>query len=139
VHRVQREDVRASGGSWCASLTPDLPTHRIMPRPKTAKRQHRKSALGRLGPTSGQRQRQSSVQRSLRERWMSDRLQALPIMLRIWAMICQAWSGSPKNLLQGGGSVLGGFDCPDTAMILIAGQRLCTVCARPRPSILPGN
>lgn len=71
--------------------------------------------------------------------WVSDRLQALPIMLRIWAMICQAWSGSPKNLLQGGGSVLGGFNCPDTAMILIAGQRLCTVCARPRPSILPGN
>jgi hypothetical protein len=28
-------------------------------------------------------------------------IQAWPIMLRIWAMTCQAWSGLPKNLLQG--------------------------------------
>jgi hypothetical protein len=47
-------------------------------------------------------------------------IQAWPIMLRIWAMICQGWSGLPKNLLQGGRSMLDGFNCPDTRMILIA-------------------
>src|SRR5437879_890507 len=59
-------------------------------------------------------------------------------MLCISAIICPASTGLPKNLLQGGRSLLGGFNCPDTTMILIEGQRLCTACASPRPSMLPG-
>jgi len=38
-------------------LSSFLLTHRIMPGPKTAKSQYRRPALGRLGPTFGQRQR----------------------------------------------------------------------------------
>src|SRR5439155_4685105 len=68
----------------------------------------------------------------------SCRRQAWPIMLRIWAIICLASSGLPKNLLQGGRSLLDGFNLPDTTMILIDGQRSCTACASPRPSMLPG-
>ena len=66
------------------------------------------------------------------------RRQASPIMFRIWAIICPGSSGLPKNLLQGGRSMLGGFNCPDTTMILIDGQRTCTACASPMPSMLPG-
>jgi hypothetical protein len=31
-----------------------------------------------------------------------------------------------------------GFNCPDITMILIDGQRSCTVRASPKPSMLPG-
>ncbi len=34
--------------------------------------------------------------------------------------------------------MFGEFNCPDTTMILIDGQRSCTVCASPKPSMLPG-
>jgi hypothetical protein len=34
--------------------------------------------------------------------------------------------------------MLSGFNCPDNTMILIDGQRARTVCASPRPSMLPG-
>ncbi len=33
--------------------------------------------------------------------------------------------------------MFGEFNCPDTTMILIDGQRSCT-CASPKPSMLPG-
>jgi hypothetical protein len=43
-----------------------------------------------------------------------------------------------EKRLRGGISLSDNFSCPDTRMILIAGQRSCTACASCSPSILPG-
>src|SRR3984893_15289839 len=59
-------------------------------------------------------------------------------MLCISAIISPASHGFSKNRLSVGISVFATFNCPDTRMILIGGQRSCTECASPKPSMLPG-
>ena len=53
-------------------------------------------------------------------------------------IICCMPSGLPKKRLSAGLSASDGFTWPETRMILMPGQRLCTVWASLRPSMLPG-
>src|SRR5436190_1645741 len=59
-------------------------------------------------------------------------------MLCIRAITASATSGLPKKQLLLGIWRFASFNCPETRMILIGGQRSCTACASFRPSMRPG-